>query len=152
MVTLSAAGGVRLLYPGKHLAGALLQSALSFCLADFTTANLSQFAQFEKGFASTSASSFVAFLGELGVFLHKGGEKFSDLFGSCHRFTCSARCTGRSERRDLNAQPTAWKAVTLPLSYARGAPDMIRTRDKLITNQLLYQLSYKGKRKVPKHP
>jgi hypothetical protein len=25
-----------------------------------------------------------------------------------------------------------------------GAPDMIRTRDPLITNQVLYQLSYKG--------
>ncbi len=25
-----------------------------------------------------------------------------------------------------------------------GAPDMIRTRDTLITNQVLYQLSYKG--------
>jgi hypothetical protein len=27
---------------------------------------------------------------------------------------------------------------------ARGAPGRIRTRDPLITNQVLYQLSYKG--------
>lgn len=27
-----------------------------------------------------------------------------------------------------------------------GAPDRIRTRDPLITNQVLYQLSYKGDR------
>jgi hypothetical protein len=30
------------------------------------------------------------------------------------------------------------------VKYGNGAPDMIRTRDPLITNQVLYQLSYKG--------
>src|SRR5215468_1757144 len=84
-----------------------------------------------------------------------------------------------SGRRDSNPRPTAWKAVTLPLSYSRlfggerrirtsvgqgpadlqsaafdrsaisprkrclaGAGGGTRTRDLLITNQLLYQLSY----------
>ena len=30
-----------------------------------------------------------------------------------------------------------------------GAPDKVRTRDPLITNQVLYQLSYKGNPVVP---
>jgi hypothetical protein len=32
------------------------------------------------------------------------------------RFTCSKLWSGR---RDSNPRPTAWKAVTLPLSYSR---------------------------------
>ena len=65
-----------------------------------------------------------------------------------------------SGRRGSNPQPTAWKAVTLPLSYSRqksrarrlgssnepaprnGAGGGSRTPDPLITNQMLYQLSY----------
>ncbi len=54
---------------------------------------------------------------------------------------------------DLNRRPTAYKAVALPLSYAGdgeqyktalliGAVERSRTSDLLITNQLLYQLSY----------
>ena len=41
--------------------------------------------------------------------------------------------------------------MTLPLSYSRhardrtiGAGERIRTPDRLITNQMLYQLSYAG--------
>ncbi len=68
-----------------------------------------------------------------------------------------------SGRRESNPQPTAWKAVTLPLSYSRnilahglatlsrssrpgpsGAGERTRTPDRLITNQMLYQLSYAG--------
>ena len=40
-----------------------------------------------------------------------------------------------------------WKSKVLPLNESRkklGAPTMIRTRHLLITNQLLYQMSYKG--------
>jgi hypothetical protein len=31
-----------------------------------------------------------------------------------------------------------------PFNRLNGAPDKVRTRDPLITNQVLYQLSYKG--------
>jgi len=34
-----------------------------------------------------------------------------------------------------------WEHIT---SVLVGAPDKVRTRDPLITNQVLYQLSYKG--------
>lgn len=39
------------------------------------------------------------------------------------------------------------RCLELPLSVGQlknGAPSRIRTRDPLITNQVLYQLSYKG--------
>ena len=52
----------------------------------------------------------------------------------------------RTERIELST--TGWKPVTLPLRHARvnsGAGTRIRTPDLMITNQLLYQLSYTGK-------
>ncbi len=33
-----------------------------------------------------------------------------------------------------------------------GAPGRVRTRDPLITNQVLYQLSYKGNRRLGELP
>ena len=54
-----------------------------------------------------------------------------------------------SEYKDLNLGPPAPKAGALTrLRYTpkkTGAPTTIRTQDLLITNQLLYQLSYRGK-------
>ena len=49
--------------------------------------------------------------------------------------------------RRIELRSKGWKPSALPLSYTRfilGAGDKIRTRDLLITNQLLYQLSYAG--------
>jgi hypothetical protein len=73
----------------RHTEGDLFAS-LSF--GDLTTTNLGQLAQFEEGFAGASASSFVAFLGELSVFSLPVGEGFSDLIGSCgHCFKGGSR-------------------------------------------------------------
>lgn len=51
------------------------------------------------------------------------------------------------ERR-MGVEPTlsAWEADALPLCYRRlnGARSRIRTDDRLVTNQELYQLSYSG--------
>ena len=72
-----------------------------------------------------------------------------------------------SGRRGSNPQPTAWKAVTLPLSYSRqksrarrlvssnepaprnGAGGGTRTPDPLITNQMLYQTELRQPRSCP---
>ena len=39
--------------------------------------------------------------------------------------------------------------ISFPQGKNTGAPDKVRTRDPLITNQVLYQLSYKGNPVVP---
>ena len=74
------------------LAGLLVKSLASLSFGDFRAANLGQLAQFEEGFAGASASSFVAFLGELGVFFHEANESLSNLIGSCgHCFKGGSR-------------------------------------------------------------
>ena len=53
-----------------------------------------------------------------------------------------------SEYKDSNLGPPGPKPGALPdcaTLRKTGAPTMTRTRHLLITNQLLYQMSYKGK-------
>ena len=51
--------------------------------------------------------------------------------------------------KDLHLRSPAYEAgeitTSLPRNKKNGAHNKIRTRDLLITNQLLYQLSYVGK-------
>ena len=67
----------------RHTEGDLFARFLS---GDLATADLSQFANLEKGLASTSASGFVTFLSEFGVIDLPVGESVGELldgFGHC---------------------------------------------------------------------
>jgi hypothetical protein len=54
-----------------------------FGFGNLTTANLGQFAQFEEGFAGTSAGCLVTFIGEESVVFEPGCKGFGDLVGGC---------------------------------------------------------------------
>ena len=42
------------------------------------------------------------------------------------------------------SQPRGWQGISNKIKEINGAPTRTRTADLLITNQLLYQLSYRG--------